>query len=269
MKKTRILMLSIAIFIVIFGIFAFADKKIQLHIDGEEVSLSENIVIEKGHVLLPYALIGEKLGAKSQWNANEKSVTMTKDGNRITVFIGRTQAEINGKKVEMEVAPVIRNKRTMVPLRFAAESLSFDVNWNSKEKIVSVNTTKNDSSSSSTDVKYELIQNSNEYPFLKDFFEQPHKDNFSNVITKEGYSYALISYGEFKSGGYSIIINSVKKTDDGKIVVDTDLKSPPPGSIVTAAFSYPKLVVRLENQKNLPVIIQMKEIPRISDGQRM
>lgn len=43
-----------------------------------------------------------------------------------------------GDKVETDVAPVIRNGRTLVPVRFVSESMGMGVVWNGKNRTVSV-----------------------------------------------------------------------------------------------------------------------------------
>ncbi|PQQ66532.1 stalk domain-containing protein [Acetivibrio saccincola] len=46
--------------------------------------------------------------------------------------------EINGNYIKMDVQPYIANGRTYVPLRFVAEALGADVQWNQEEKKASV-----------------------------------------------------------------------------------------------------------------------------------
>ncbi len=45
---------------------------------------------------------------------------------------------LNGKKVENDVAPMIRNNRTMMPIRFIAEALDADVTWDPQFRIVTI-----------------------------------------------------------------------------------------------------------------------------------
>ncbi|MCQ2911802.1 MAG: copper amine oxidase N-terminal domain-containing protein, partial [Clostridia bacterium] len=84
-------------------------------------------------------------------NGNEIPVTMNEDGtysfeqpasnvdvlvsykNReITLNIGSTEASVDGERSNLDVAPVIRNDRTMLPIRFVAENLGAKVEWSEK-----------------------------------------------------------------------------------------------------------------------------------------
>ena len=50
----------------------------------------------------------------------------------ITLNIGSTEASVDGEKSNLDVCPVIRNDRTMLPIRFVAENLGAKVEWDEK-----------------------------------------------------------------------------------------------------------------------------------------
>ena len=60
----------------------------------------------------------------------------------LVLTIGSKQAKINGRVVTNDVAPVLRNDRTMMPIRFVAESLGAKVEWDPNFRIVTVNSGK-------------------------------------------------------------------------------------------------------------------------------
>jgi len=47
----------------------------------------------------------------------------------IIMFIGDKEAYIDGKKTILDVAPIIQNDRTLVPLRFIVENLGYEAIW--------------------------------------------------------------------------------------------------------------------------------------------
>lgn len=56
-----------------------------------------------------------------------------------SVFAARTPSiEYNGKIIKSDVAPFIKNDRTMVPIRFISETLGYQVDWNNDKRLVSV-----------------------------------------------------------------------------------------------------------------------------------
>lgn len=102
-------------------------------IDGEEVDLDGNEpFIENDRTLVPFRAILERAGAKVDWNENQNKVTATLDGNTVEMIIGNKTILVNGKKVKLDVAPVIKDGRTYIPLRGAFESLGYGVGFTEK-----------------------------------------------------------------------------------------------------------------------------------------
>ncbi len=85
--------------------------------------------IKNGRTLLPYRALLDLLGAETVWNQKQQKVTASLQGNTIELTIGSKKAYRNGKAITLEVAPEIKNSRTMIPLRFAAESLGIKTDW--------------------------------------------------------------------------------------------------------------------------------------------
>jgi hypothetical protein len=71
----------------------------------------------------------DALGADVQWEPEALRVTVRWRGNQAAVFVGSRTAWVNGEKKTLDVAPRIMGDRTMVPLRFLAESLGLNVDW--------------------------------------------------------------------------------------------------------------------------------------------
>ncbi len=56
----------------------------------------------------------------------------------IILTIGSKTAKVNGKTVQNDVAPMIKNDKTMMPVRFIAEQIGATVKWNEKFRIVTI-----------------------------------------------------------------------------------------------------------------------------------
>lgn len=63
------------------------------------------------------------------WNEDTQGITITDNGIKIEMIIGNTAAYVNGTEVVLDAAPEIRNDRTLVPVRFIAESFNLNVDW--------------------------------------------------------------------------------------------------------------------------------------------
>lgn len=120
-----------------------------MYIDGvkQEVDPGRGTkpIILKGwdRTLLPIRAVVEGLGGKIYWNEKERKVTVDLGGNSVVLWIDNPVAEVNGNKVYIDVnnhkvKPIIINDRTMLPIRFVAESLGAHVEWygNTREVLI-------------------------------------------------------------------------------------------------------------------------------------
>lgn len=57
---------------------------------------------------------------------------------QMTLTIGDKNATVFGEETANDVAPIIRNDRTMLPIRFIAEALGAEVSWDGENKIVTI-----------------------------------------------------------------------------------------------------------------------------------
>ena len=85
---------------------------------------------EGDRTLVPLRFISEAFGADVEWDGDTQTITITGDNTAVVMNIGSMEYTINGAKNEMDVAPVIANERTMVPLRAIAEALDKQVYYN-------------------------------------------------------------------------------------------------------------------------------------------
>lgn len=69
--------------------------------------------------------------------------------NKITLVIGSTTMNVDGKTVNIDTSPVIKDSRTLLPVRAIAESTNSVVSWDSKTKTVLIRE-QNDSTISLT-----------------------------------------------------------------------------------------------------------------------
>ena len=116
-------------------------KLIRVFIDDKLLELEDtDPIIENSRTLVPMRAIFETLGAEVDWDGTNKTAVVTKDGTTISLKIDDTIAYINDEPVELDVPARIKNSRTLVPVRFVAESLNADVTWDDALRAVLINT---------------------------------------------------------------------------------------------------------------------------------
>lgn len=111
---------------------SLSDLGVQVYIDGELLHTDVNARIINGRTLVPMRAIFERLGASVSWDGTAQTVTGAKDDISITLPIGKATAVKNGTALVLDVPAQIISGRTMVPVRFVAESLGCKVEYDGR-----------------------------------------------------------------------------------------------------------------------------------------
>ncbi len=101
-------------------------EDIKLVINGEQIKNAVPIQ-QNGTTLVPIRVVSQYLGAEVSWK--NPVITLSKNDKLIKLTVGSKIAIVNGQKVALDVAPIVMDGTTMVPLRFVAENLSAQANW--------------------------------------------------------------------------------------------------------------------------------------------
>lgn len=99
-------------------------------------------VIEKNRTLLPVRAVVEAMGGAVTWDAETQAVVLTKDNIRLLLTIGSKTAYVNEEGRTLDIAPVIINDRTMLPIRFIAEEFEYAVSWNRDTQTITLTSTE-------------------------------------------------------------------------------------------------------------------------------
>lgn len=112
-------------------------KFIKVLINDEEIYFDQDPIIYSNRVLVPIRAVMESMGANVEWDENN-NVTVTKDNTIIEITIGETEAFINGERLNLDVPAQLISGRTLVPVRFIAEYLNYNVDWNQDTQTVKI-----------------------------------------------------------------------------------------------------------------------------------
>jgi len=112
--------------------------KKSMSVDCDSVEIDAEPIIIQSTTFVSIRPIIEAVGGYIGWDAATKTVTVNLPPNSVSLSIGKSAANVNGKSVQINtnpnVVPVIYNGRTMLPLRFIAENLGGEVGWDGAEK---------------------------------------------------------------------------------------------------------------------------------------
>lgn len=103
-------------------------------VNGEPIVMDVSPAIIENRTMLPIRYAAEPLGADIEWDGEERKATISLDEVKLELWIGESNALINGKAVPIDadnvnVKPLIVSNRTMLPLRFVTENLGCDIEW--------------------------------------------------------------------------------------------------------------------------------------------
>lgn len=147
MKNIKRFIIGLVMIFVLAGgncaVFAHQSKYqeipgVKVYIDGVKFETKESFYNDSNTTLVPMREFFEKLGASLEWDQNAQKIIATTDEKTIELVINNKIASINGKDKVLSVEPKIINDHTYVPLRFVAEALMYEVDWNSMHHIISI-----------------------------------------------------------------------------------------------------------------------------------
>lgn len=95
-------------------------------------------MIVNGRTLIPVRAMIEAMGGSVSWDSDTQTATLNHNDDEIRLTINSGTAYLNNEEKTLDVSPVIINGRTMLPVRFIAESFGFEVNWNENERTITI-----------------------------------------------------------------------------------------------------------------------------------
>ncbi len=93
-------------------------------------------VLVNDRTLLPVRAVIEELGGDVGWDDGTQTATLTYGGDTLELQIDSVAAYLNKNPYTLDTAPILLGERTMLPIRFIAESFNFDVGWDNETQTV-------------------------------------------------------------------------------------------------------------------------------------
>ncbi|KNY27627.1 stalk domain-containing protein [Pseudobacteroides cellulosolvens] len=138
-----------------YTVEVISKDRIIIDSNNDELTLSNNVinlngsllamnfpcpVIKEGRVLVPVRALSEALNFKVLWDGKSKTVSITKNNTKILVKIGEKTIKVGKNNIKTDVAALIAQGSTFLPLRAISEALGAKVNWDSNNKIIEITT---------------------------------------------------------------------------------------------------------------------------------
>lgn len=124
----------------VLGSLSYDLGKIKIVIDGARIYPDSDPIIIDGRTLVPIRAVAEKMGYTVGWDAENQIVSLVNPDNMLHFQIDTNVALRNIEtEIPLDVAPMIINNRTYLPLRAVTEAMDASVNWESNTKTVIIN----------------------------------------------------------------------------------------------------------------------------------
>ena len=98
-------------------------------VEGNTLETDVAPYIENGVSMVPFRALGEALGADVGWDAEKRSATITSGKISLTIVENSNTAYWANFPMKLETPARIINGRFMVPVRFVADNLQYDISW--------------------------------------------------------------------------------------------------------------------------------------------
>lgn len=139
-KKILALSFVLVLSLLCVCILVFASDDITLVVNNEIVSCDVPPIISNDRTLVPVRVLFEHLDADVYWDPVLRQVVVAADGKIMIFNIDSKIMYLNDQSYTLDAAPIIKDDRTMVPIRFVSENLGYDVDWDGDNRTVYVST---------------------------------------------------------------------------------------------------------------------------------
>ena len=159
--RTAVLVMLVLILITAgFPISTQAEElPIAVLLDGVPIAFDQPPVIVNGRTLVPVRAVAEQMGGTVTWKESDSTVHILLGGHDFLFTVDDTTAYLDGASHRLDTVPQIIGDRTLMPIRFLAESIGYTVHWYEASKTVEIRTGSRDLYSLSVQGKVQRFQN--------------------------------------------------------------------------------------------------------------
>ena len=170
MKKAISLFLLLLLLTSLFAFPVHAEADIKVFLNNNELSFDQPPIIENDRTLVPMRAVFEAFGADVNWVEfddiqmilavkNDIKIFMAIDETTFYKYIGNDfevfeKQMYNMDEIDLDVAPMLVNGRTLIPLRAVSEALDIAVEWAEESNSVFLTCTDEFLSNKNTDKEF-------------------------------------------------------------------------------------------------------------------
>ncbi|PKM94145.1 MAG: hypothetical protein CVU84_11835 [Firmicutes bacterium HGW-Firmicutes-1] len=136
----KVLLCSILIMISFANIQVDAQSGIGVRVNGVAVVFKDTkaFINNNNYALAPVRELCEALGARVKWNGALKQITITNEEKTIILTINQKTALVDGKEISLKTQAVLKNNKTLVPIKFITDTLNHKAEWKQKSQMIDI-----------------------------------------------------------------------------------------------------------------------------------
>lgn len=138
--KRRILALVLTLVMTIPTV-VFAED-ITINVNGVNLETDQPPVIENGRTLVPLRAVAEALGCQVEWDNTTKTANFSQGEVSAVITVGESYILVGdgvyNEEFPIDSPAIIKNSRTLIPLRALSECFGYDVKWDNDTRTVTI-----------------------------------------------------------------------------------------------------------------------------------
>lgn len=112
---------------------------VTVSVNGHIIETEDAGIIYNDRTYAPIRFVANALGIFDiGWNDDEQSATLNFENKTLKLYVNQNYAYINGVKISLDDKVILRNQRTLVPVRFIGEIFGCQVEWDSTLYIANI-----------------------------------------------------------------------------------------------------------------------------------
>ena len=111
---------------------------VKIMVNGDYLASDVRPFLNKDNrVMVPFRAIGEKLGAKVDWEASTRTAVLTIEDVTVRVPINKQAIDVNGMEQQIDTFAIVKGG-TFIPVRAVSQALGAEVGWEQGTKTVNI-----------------------------------------------------------------------------------------------------------------------------------
>ena len=160
---------------------ASANSEVSVYVDDTKLEFDVSPTIVEGRTMVPIRAIFEALGATVEWDGTTSTAIAVKEQTTVKIQIDNSNMYVNEEVKVLDVPAMLKDGRTLVPLRAVSEAFECDVQWEDATKSAKIYTKEKEPVYSTEEDRKEI------WDMVGSVYKLQETAHYINPMSFEGY----------------------------------------------------------------------------------